>query len=253
MHSDQSCRIAVFADIHGNLQALEAVLDDMDHTAPACDVIFVAGDVLSLGPQPEECINLLKRRLAVSFVMGNNDRYVDKRLFEKSTTFHTDIFASIPDGLLDNLRWTRERLSKGNLSFLHAWPMSVEIDLGGKRLCLAHGTPQSDEETVTKLFDNAAFLSRCERYDCCIFGHTHVPCVQKVRNTLFVNPGSVGDPLDGDPRASYAVIDIAGGALDARTRRVAYDSNRTFEKMRELSVPWSEKIIEVMKIALLKL
>jgi diadenosine tetraphosphatase ApaH/serine/threonine PP2A family protein phosphatase len=63
----------------------------------------------------------------------------------------------------------------------------------------------------------------------------------------------VGDPLDGDVRASYAVIDIAGGALDARTRRVAYDIEATFAKMREVSVPWSEKIIDVMKAAVLKL
>jgi len=253
MHADQSCHIAVFADIHANLQALEAVLDDLDHGAPACDAIFIAGDVLSLGPQPDECINLLKRKPAVSFVMGNNDRYVDKRLFEKSKTFHTDIFASIPDGLLDNLRWTRERISKENLSLVHAWPRSIDIEKCAKRFCLAHGTPQSDEETVTKLFENAAFLSRCESYDCCIFGHTHVPCVQKVRNTLFVNPGSVGDPLDGDVRASYAVIDIAGGTMNARIRRVAYDIDATFQKIRGLSVPWSEKIIEVMKIALLRL
>ena len=132
---------------------------------------------------------------------------------------------------------------------VNSWSKSIRIAAKGKRIFVAHATSESDEENVPRLFTDETFLDKCKAYDCYIFGHTHLPCVQTVEDILFVNPGSVGGPFDRDTRAAYAAIEITNENIDVQIRRVEYDLNATVQLMRELSVPWSDEIIEVMKRA----
>jgi putative phosphoesterase len=195
-------RIAALYDVHGNLPALEAVLEDLD--ADGMDVIVVGGDVL-WGPSQAECISLL-RSAGASFVRGNCERAV---LGSQSASS----------------AWCRERLSPEDRQLVSTWPETLELshdDLG--RVLFCHATPRSDEENLTSATSDevvAAALAGVH-VDIVVGGHTHVQLVRQVPDRpRLVNAGSVGLPCQGDAGAYWAVL---GPGVDLR--RTEYDLER---------------------------
>jgi predicted phosphodiesterase len=230
-------RVAVISDVHGNLHALESVLEALD--ADPVDALWCLGDVVGYGPKPNECCDLVRERAALS-LCGNHDLAV-------RGTIDLDEFsgdAAVAAG------WTRTILRDDAL----AWLRSLEPAGKAEDVALFHGSARdpvweyvlSDESAATTL------LLTTERI--VLVGHSHVALQVALRGTelegglapdgtvlglgearWLLNPGSVGQPRDGDPHAAYLVLD-----LDARTatfRRVPYDVARTQEEMREAALP----------------
>jgi putative phosphoesterase len=225
-------KVATFGDIHGNLHALQAVLADMDQQR--VDQIYCLGDLVGYGAHPNEVIALLRER-HIPTVMGNYDDGVgsDK---DQCGCAYTDAEMRRLGHL--SLEWSKEHVTPENKAYLRWLLSSIRLQVHGKRLLLVHGSPRRINEYVYE--DRAArSLSRIAQSadaDVLIFGHTHLPYVKEVDGVLFVNDGSVGKAKDGDPRATYAVLEI-GDEVKARIRRVPYDVAAAAEAVRASGLP----------------
>lgn len=200
--------MAIISDIHANVAALEAVLADID--AQGCDEILCLGDVIGYNAEPEECVQLLMRR-GIPNILGNHDSYITTgRNCERSR-----VVAEIIDD-------HRSRLSAESIDWL-------KLSLGAIRrddVLFLHGGPEDPVDQYIYEVDEALFP---EGVSILFAGHTHVQCCIRLGGKTFCNPGSVGQPRDGDPRAAYAILD----GRDIHLRRVAYDVARTIEVMDE--------------------
>ena len=228
-------RLAVLSDIHANLAALDAVRDDI----PDVDEIWVLGDIVGYGPQPSEVISALQEMGARS-VMGNHDGAAIGTV--DTAWFNPDAARAIA--------WTGEVIDDNARAYLAALP---EMRRDGE-LTAVHGSPRDPTwEYITGPIVAAANLGSFETR-LCLHGHTHVPVifgadggnVEVVPATpgapieidasrALLNPGSVGQPRDGNPDASYLVLDTEGWR--AEFRRVRYDIARTQALMREVDLP----------------
>ena len=211
-------RIALLSDIHANLGALEAVLTEVG----AAEEIWVMGDTVGYGPDPSDVLAALTERQA-RLVAGNHDRAV-------ATGAGLELFnpAARAAALLH-----REWLSAQERDRLGALPLTFTDDAG---YTVCHGSPRDPLwEYVFDLPTAAAAMRSVATPHCCN-GHTHVPAVLELAGgRRMINPGSVGQPRDGDPRAAYAWLDTATAAVELR--RVAYDIKRTQDRMRARKLP----------------
>lgn len=242
-------RIAIISDIHGNLPALDAVMEDMERAG--VHEIICLGDIIGYGSQPQECVARLAGRCMVS-IRGNHE----DALFDESIA---DNFNPIARTALE---WTRKRLSPEHMSALAH--MRLVFDRSPYLICV-HDTPVPPSTTGyvgDPLTAGLAFRGVDSRV--CLVGHTHVPmafhtesdrCEDRleagdVEATILhedeayrlrpagrhiLNPGSVGQPRDGDPRASYAMLDLKEGTFELR--RVTYDIAEAQRRTRKAGLP----------------
>jgi diadenosine tetraphosphatase ApaH/serine/threonine PP2A family protein phosphatase len=232
-------RYRIISDIHGNLEALEAVLADGPSDLP----IWCLGDIVGYGPNPNECIDLL-RDLGVDCIVGNHDWAVMNKV---------DVQDFNPDAQLAVL-WTQEQLRPENMAYLEDLPLSLVKE----QVTLVHGSPREPiwEYILYPPIARLNFAYFTTPY--CFVGHTHVPALfrfqvhegQRVceaeepagngpqplgEGRLIVNPGSVGQPRDGDSRASYVLLDV--DELTLEYRRVTYDIAKVQRKMEKMNLP----------------
>ncbi|GAB7008563.1 metallophosphoesterase family protein [Halorubrum trueperi] len=211
-------KVGLISDVHANLSALEAVLNDM----PAVDRIVCAGDVIGYNPWPGECVERV-RDVASATVRGNHDRMV-----ETPERYRANRMAEA------GLEHAKASLSDDQLGWLRRLPRSAEI--AGGRYLLVHSHPAPEREDAYVRPEEFSTLDRyMDEYDGIVLGHTHVQGARSVGDGEVVNPGSVGQPRDGDPDAAYAVLDTATGAVDLR--RVGYDVDRVREAITDAGLP----------------
>jgi diadenosine tetraphosphatase ApaH/serine/threonine PP2A family protein phosphatase len=227
----------VISDIHANLAALEAVLED----APDFDELWCLGDLVGYGPNPNECIDRI-RNLDHTSLAGNHDWAALGKLSLRS-------FNAVARAANE---WTRQELTSGSRTYLNG--LSPSLQQGD--FALAHGSPR---EPVWEYIMSAKTAYHNFEYfstPVCLVGHTHVPVLFKLDEEhdraeavlpplpeplrlgperAIVNPGSVGQPRDGDPRASYAMLDTDDMTWDFR--RVSYSIEITQERMRAKGLP----------------
>ena len=207
-------RIGAIADVHANRPALEAVLADL----PEVDRLVCAGDVVGYNPWPAACVAACRERGIVS-VQGNHDRAVvtgrTRGLNEMATA---------------GVEYAREQLTADQREWLAGLPETRTLADG--RVRMAHGHPDDPDRYVRPAQVSAAMLGE-EAW--LLLGHTHRQFVRSVDGGTVLNPGSVGQPRDGDPRAAYAVIDLDAETVD--THRVAYEVEAVREKVAEVGLP----------------
>jgi putative phosphoesterase len=228
-------RLAIFSDIHGNIRAFDACLDDLRAQGGA-DAIVGAGDYCMDGPKPGAVLERLVEIGAVC-LRGNTDRY----LFDTTTMPDAD---DVPE-----LAWHRRALGDTWLSWLAALPFSLRFGNGPDGLLVVHANPHADDEHVWPDADDA-FLERVthgvtERT--IAFGHLHLPYVRTWRDKVFVNVSSAGLPKDGDPRAGYAILTQRSGGWEVKHRRVAFDVERVVREIEKSGMPDVEKRVRVLR------
>jgi putative phosphoesterase len=215
-------RLAVLADIHANLPALEAVLADLE--GESVDAIVVVGDTIS-GPWPVEVFDRLADAGA-RFVRGNADREV----LERSERF----------GPL--AVWCADRLGERRLATARAWPLTLELpveDLGAALVC--HSTPTSDDPIYTRVTPEQDLLELFGgvEVDVVLCGHTHMQYDRSLATGLrLVNAGSVGMPYEGRPGAYWAHV-----GPDVELRRTSYDTAAAADAIRALGAPIDERLL----------
>jgi predicted phosphodiesterase len=231
-------KYAIISDIHGNTEALTAVLEDIEKVG-GVDGVWCLGDVTGYGPEPGACIDRLKDLVSVC-VAGNHDRGSIEKL---------DLSVFNPLGQAA-LRWIQQQLNAGQQAWLGTLPLSAAD--GDFRLVHASPSDPLLEYVLSTGIAERNFPFFKERY--CFFGHTHLPEVYKMEGglctaaslvpgvglmlgetKLMINPGSVGQPRDGDARASYGILDTDGNVF--RLHRVAYDIEVTQAKIMKAGLP----------------
>lgn len=198
---------ALISDVHANLAALEAVVADARDAR--ADGFVSLGDVVGYNGEPDECIALLRELGAVN-ILGNHDSYV--------TTGQNCDRSRVVAAVIER---HRSEIGPGNLRWLKA---SRTLIREGATLML-HGGPDDPVDQYVRRVDAALFPPGVERL---FVGHTHVQKLARLGSRTFCNPGSVGQPRDGDPRAAYALLD----GDDIVLRRVPYDIDRTVAAMK---------------------
>ncbi len=213
-------RTAIISDVHANLAALNAVLGEID--SMGISNIISAGDVVGYYPFPNEVIQLFKRRAVVG-IAGNHDRAV---LRTKITSMNPIAGQAA--------QWTARELSETSRDYLANLPPRTHLTIGGKLVGLYHGSPRDDVEYV---FEEEAEpeLLRLSGSRLLVLGHTHVPFVHRSNEGTIVNPGSVGQPRDGDPRACFMVYDSTKD--DFTIRRTEYDIEATVKAVQQAGLP----------------
>ncbi len=233
---------AVISDIHGNLEALDAVLADIEARETGSGgkrpVLFL-GDAAGYGPNPNECIEKI-RKVIFHGIAGNHDRAATGQ----TGISNFNLYAQ------ESIRWTTGILSPENKAFLEGLPLVCQMEEEG--LFLVHGSPYEPEKWHYLLYFSQASVN-FEHFEekVCLIGHSHLPFVMerspsgqliayrdgadldKAGCRYIINAGSVGQPRDGDPRACYLLL---SGAR-AEFVRVSYDIEATQQKMRAAGLP----------------
>ena len=212
-------RILLIADIHGNWPALQAVA-----TEPH-DLCLCVGDLVDYGLEPGPVVNWVRENAKYA-VRGNHDHGAVQNVF-----VHGKAGFKYLTGVTRAL--TRERLSKEDLRFLGKLPVSCMVSLETTRFLLVHASPRDPLDEYSPA-DPDFWARRLQNIDVdvvCV-GHTHQPYVLQVADKLVINPGSVGQPRDGDPRASYAVIQD----YKVELKRIEYPIEKTLEVIQASSL-----------------
>ncbi len=257
-------RLAVLSDIHGNLPALEAVLDDMQ-AQENIDACWVLGDLIAYFPWSAEVIARLRTLhlqtgSQLSCLQGNFDRYVTTGYRPPVPVRAPEDWARMP-ALLKlreaRFRWAVARLSYEDYRFLRDLPTHLEMEVPGYgRVRAVHATPSDDETFLLPTMSdkeirphlanlNARHCDDCKMLLC---GHTHLPMDRTVDTTRLVNPGSVGLPLDGDPQAAYALLDFVDDICAVTLRRVAYDVEAMIREMEKVAYPAWEHLGHIARL-----
>lgn len=229
-------RVLVISDIHANLTAFEAVLEDAQGQ---WDIIWFLGDLVGYGPRPNECVALLREQNHIA-LSGNHDWAVLGRI--DLNTFNKEARRAI--------EWTQKAVNDEGRTYLEALPSMLVKD----SFTLAHASPR--QPVWEYILDAYTAAINFDFFDTpyCLVGHTHVPVIFEELETneigirppelapislngirRIINPGSVGQPRDTDPRASYALLDTDTCVWEYK--RVAYDIETTQDAMRDFGMP----------------
>jgi len=230
-------RILIISDIHANLTALETVLE----YAGDVEGIWCLGDLVGYGPDPNECVEKVRSLPNIMCLIGNHDAAVIDQM--DASTFNPEARISI--------EWTCQQLSPENLEYLTQLRNRIVLD----NVTLVHGSPRSP--TFEYLLDTHLATINFAYFDTpfCFVGHTHLPAqyllgngqghanliipqpnhVMRLASRSIINPGSVGQPRDRDPRAAYAIFETQNNSWDYR--RISYDIQAVQKRMKSHKLP----------------
>jgi len=219
-------KVALIGDVHANLQALEAVLEDARKRRS--EAVWNVGDFVGYGQFPDAVVQRLNGR-GISSIIGNYDQKVLEFPANKESWRQT----KMPEKYLA-FGWAYAHLSAESRRFLRTLPQQLLLSVQGVRVLLTHGSPASDEEHLGPDTppDRLARLAESVDVDVVLCGHSHQPFDRQVNGVRFINPGSVGRPEGEDRRAAYALLTFTRGTLHLLQRRVRYDVTRTVEALR---------------------
>ena len=225
-------KVTLLADIHGNLAALKAVLRHARGQG-AAQTILNLGDSVGYGPNPEAVVRLIRGSQFIN-ILGNYDKKVLSKKHRQEGWSRVK-----KPGKRTMFAWTYHALSKSSRAYLKSLPKTRSIRLEEFQLLMSHGSPDSISEHLLPGTPKKRLSELAADYpvDAILFGHSHQPFIRTVQGVLFINPGSLGRPDDGDPRANYAILDLREGNITADLFRVPYAINDAVHAMRRTGLP----------------
>jgi putative phosphoesterase len=225
-------RVAAIYDIHANLPALEAVLQDIRRAE--VDQVVVGGDVLP-GPMPNETIAcLLKIDIPVQFIQGNGDRVVLAQMRGAESS-------EVPEQFREVVRWVAQQLHPEHERLLAGWPKTCHVEIRGLgEVLFCHATPRNDTEMFTRLTPEDRLLPVFEGLNVAVVvcGHTHMQFDRTIGSTRVLNAGSVGMPF-GEPGAYWLLL-----GPDIQLRHTSYDLAKAAERIRNTKYPQAQEFAE---------
>ncbi|WP_340818019.1 metallophosphoesterase family protein [Methanolobus sp. WCC4] len=225
-------KILLISDIHGNKEALDTVLQ-VPH-----DMVICLGDLADYGPSPSECIDHIIQQ-GIETVLGNHDAAVGSGIDCGCGYKYKHLSQSTRD-------YTWENTTEEQMAFLRQLPFNIEKEIDGLKLYFTHGSPRSNFEYIrpeTTEEELEEMVSDIDA-DVLFIGHSHVPFVRTHKDMLVINPGSVGQPRDGDWHASCAVFDTT--SKETELLRLEYDMYRTCTKI-EINMPNADELTAILK------
>jgi putative phosphoesterase len=224
-------RVGLIGDVHANLPALEAVLEHA--YGREIDAIWNLGDFVGYGAFPDEVVQHLRVENVLS-IIGNYDLKVldieHKKKKWRRKRIPLKIFA---------FEWAYQNLSKKSRKYLRSLPKEIRFEWEGNKVLLTHASPASNEEAldINTPESRLCELAQMTQVDLIICGHSHQAFVRQVDDVWFINTGSVGRPDDGDPRATYAIMQMSPDGISVKHYKVQYDVERAVEAVRKKELP----------------
>ena len=219
-------RVAAIYDIHGNLPALEAVLDEI--RLEEVDQVVVGGDVVP-GPMPSDCVSALQDlSVPVQSIQGNGER-------EILTLHRGEELTRVPPQLHEAMHWVESQLPEEHLTEFAVWPLTLRLEIPGfGDVDFCHATPRDDNEIFTRITPEARLRPIFEATSAAfvICGHTHMQFDRRIGDVRVINAGSVGMPY-GEPGAYWALL----GSTGVELRRTSYDLEAAAERIRATQYP----------------
>lgn len=242
-------KIAVISDIHGNMEAIEAVMADIQEKE--CDKIFVLGDYAMAGPEPDYAIRYFMNRKNdpnIIMIQGNTDLMI--------ADYSDELYESLKEKapiMAEALKKDVETLSSVDKKFLKNLPIQQEITIDGVKFLLVHGSPRKNNEDIlpdTPLEEVENMLTNVDA-DVVLCGHTHIPCgFQTESKKTVVNAGSIGRTFfvqEGKkPEACYLIIDINNGKCIYQHQFVDYNREQAAHKLAAREFDGSDKLAEML-------
>jgi predicted phosphodiesterase len=233
-------RVAALYDVHGNLPALEAVLQDIQ--AAGVDQIVVGGDVVP-GPMPRETLRrLLDLDMPVQLIHGNGELAMLAQMAATDsnpvTYWGTTSGNPPPESIRAVYRWTAQQLQPEYESIMAGWPKTLRLEIEGLgEVLFCHSTPRSETELFTRLTSEDRLLPIFEPLNVSLLlcGHTHMQFDRMIGRTRVVNAGSVGEPF-GNPGAFWALL-----GPHVQLRRTDYDRTKAAERIRATPYPQAQE------------
>ncbi|MEN8171487.1 MAG: metallophosphoesterase family protein [Chloroflexota bacterium] len=232
-------RVLIFSDVHANITALDAVLEDAD----SVDQIWCLGDLVGYGPDPNECIQRVVSLPNFLCLLGNHDAAAIDQI--DTNTFNNEARRSI--------LWTQDTLTSESTDYLSSLPPTLEV--GDGQILLAHGSPRHPLWEYILNVQSATKNFKFFESPYCFVGHSHLPAVYHLRDgrddadlivpdvdqtfnlslRSIINPGSVGQPRDRNPDASYLLLDLEDFSIEYR--RCTYDIPAVQQRMKTAGLP----------------
>jgi len=235
-------KIAFISDIHGNANALDAVLEDIN--GRSVDKICVLGDICYRGPEPQRSLDLV-RSLQTDVIKGNADEWVIRGVNKGEVADHVL-------GMMNKERdWICSQLDDEAINYLKGLPTELKLEEEGVTIHAYHATPSSLFDIVLP-HESEETLERkmmVQSADVYIYAHIHRPYIRFLNGKCIINIGSVGLPFDGNDKASYALLDLHEGSCQTSIVRVAYDVNQTIQQFAESDYPNRDQLISILKNA----
>lgn len=236
-------KIAVISDIHGNMQALAAVLEDIKKEN--CDKIFCLGDLAMAGPQPSETIEKIKSLGNLTIIQGNTDEMIANcdnqilHLLEENNPIMAHALAC-----------DVSVLSEEQKHYLRNLPKQKELEINGVKILLVHGSPRKNNENIfcnLKIEEVEEMIEGTDA-DIIFCGHTHVPCgYQTNTKQTVVNVGSVGRPFSEEPKSCYAIFEISDdGEIGIKHNFVDYDFKTAAEILNQRGFEGADKLAQML-------
>ena len=216
-------RLAVFGDIHGNVVALEAVRKAVKAAKP--DAVLISGDLVLNGPEPAAAVDAVRELEAAGalVVQGNTDVAVAD--FDYAAAF-PQLTEGVPESIRAAAEWAHEALGPERVDWLRRLPSERRFRTDEVLVLACHASPGSQTAGFDQILDPNVTLERVSRTDARVIacGHTHLPEVRDLGWKIIVNAGSAGYVFDGDPTASWALIEVAEEGVTAEIRRASFDA-----------------------------
>lgn len=233
MSERSGLRMAVFSDVHANVHALNAVLDDIDQRD--VDLIVGLGDLVGYGAFPNEVIETIRER-NIPTIRGNYDDGVG---FEKSECGCAYKTLDEENRGQRSFDWTAAHVTDKNKRYLASLLDSMTLEVFGKTLWFVHGSPRRINEYLFEDRPESSLKHALgeKKVDALLFGHTHLPYDRVVDGVHFINTGSAGKPKDGDPRAAYVLVTVTKHGIQTEFPRVAYDVAAAAAAIRATDLP----------------
>lgn len=235
-------KLGIITDVHSNIQALNAVLNTFEKEN--IDKIICCGDMIGIGINPEETIQeLIKRKDILIPVLGNHEQYLLKGL----PKYVHDEKIELSNEEAENHKWNHKKLSKKSIEFLNKLDLSKTVDVEGKRIHIVH-YPINEKGNYKKHIKepNITQIKELFNYvdaDIYLYGHTHTYCVNYEDNKWYINPGSLGCPLNTNI-AKAGILEINNGTIKFNPINVEYNVKEIIDEIKKIKNPFYKGILK---------
>lgn len=227
-------KIAVLSDIHGNREAFEAVMADIQEKE--INKIFICGDLAGAGPEPAALIDIVKE-LDATVIQGNTDEYIAFDNF-------------VPPNLImaNALKFAVENTTDEQKKYLAELPFSHSEEIEGVKMLFVHGSPRKNNEDIMpgEPVEKIEPMLEGVEEDVIFCGHTHLPAGYQVKKKTVVNVGSVGRPFTDDVKPCYVTVDVENGEMQILHHFIDYDAKTASEKLAALDFEGSDKLAAML-------
>ncbi len=230
-------RIAVISDVHGNIFALESVLEDIK--GRNVDEIVCTGDLVGYGPFPNKIIAKIKE-LDIKTIQGNYDDAIGNQRIACGCDYKTERAQKIG---MSSINYTAQETSEENKKFLANLPFSLTLDIEDRKALFVHGSPRKINEYLYEASEEVHEVAEELTEDILVCGHTHLPYHRIINNKHIINVGSIGKPKHGNPNAIYTIIEIVDGKIKTEFIEVVYSVDKLVTALKETDL--AEELVEV--------